>query len=149
MGSSLRILAGRARAARGLNDTAGRCAGFRALLDAWAGRAGEPVEIVDARAYVVGLVRVQGGSRRMPSRVIYRYKEDILAQLAGHGVRPTPDTPPELVHEFVNDLYRYELRRLRDRLLRREIAKPDYYDLVVEIRRRYPALALKPWQWIC
>lgn len=85
----------------------------------------------------------------MKSAVLYRYREDILAQIAGHGVRPTPDTPPERVHEFVNDLYRYELRLLRDRLLRREIARPDYYNLVVEIRRRYPALALKPWQWIC
>ena len=85
----------------------------------------------------------------MASRVLYRYKENILAQIADHGVRPTPETPPERVHEFVNDLYRYELRRLRDRLRRREIAKPDYYDLVVGIRRRYPVLALKPWQWIC
>ena len=84
----------------------------------------------------------------MASRVLYRYKEDILAQIADHGVRPTPETPPEKAHEFVNDLYRYELRRLRDRLLRREIARPDYYNMVVEIRRRYPALALKPWQWI-
>ena len=85
----------------------------------------------------------------MTSGVIYRYKEDILAQLADHGVCPTPATPPEKVHEFVNDLYRYELRRLRDRLRRGEIAKLDYYDLVVQIRRRYPALALKPWQWTC
>ena len=85
----------------------------------------------------------------MTTRVTYRYKQEILAQVARHGVRPTSETPPEKVHEFVNDLYRYELRRLRDRLLRREIAKPDYYGLVVEIRNRYPALALKPWQWIC
>ena len=85
----------------------------------------------------------------MTSGVVYKYKEDILARIADHGVRPTPDTPPEKVHEFVNDLYRYELRRLRARLLRREIAKPDYHGLVVAIRRRYPVLALKPWQWIC
>jgi len=78
----------------------------------------------------------------------HRYKKDILEQLGVHGVKPTSATRPELVHEFVNDLYRYELRRLRDRLLRREIAKSDYYDLVVEVRRRYPALALKPWQWL-
>lgn len=85
----------------------------------------------------------------MPAEVMYRYKAEILAQIVDHGVRPTPHTPPERVHEFVNDLYRYELRRLRDRLVRREIQKPSYYNLVVEIRRRYPALALKPWQWIC
>jgi len=85
----------------------------------------------------------------MTTGVVYKYREDILAQIASHGVRPTAETPPEKVHEFVNDLYRYELRRLRDRLRRQEIAKSDYYGLVVEIRRRYPALALKPWQWIC
>ena len=77
----------------------------------------------------------------------YRYKADIVEQLAGHGVRPTPSTSPEKVREFLNDLYRYELRRLRDRLLRREIPKPDYYAHVVEVRRRYRLLALKPWQW--
>jgi hypothetical protein len=85
----------------------------------------------------------------MTIHISYKYRDDILEQIAAHGVRPTPETPPERVHEFVNDLYRYELRRLRDRLLRREIAKADYYDLVVEIRERYRALALKPWQWIC
>jgi hypothetical protein len=78
----------------------------------------------------------------------HRYRKDVLEQLVVHGVKPTSATRPELVHEFVNDLYRYELRRLRDRLLRREIAKSDYYDLVVAVRRRYPALALKPWQWM-
>ena len=84
----------------------------------------------------------------MPPGIPYHYKTDVLAQIANHGVCPTPETPPERVHEFVNDLYRYELRRLRDRLRRREIAKADYFTLVVDIRRRYPALALKPWQWI-
>ena len=78
----------------------------------------------------------------------HRYKPEVLAALAVHGIRPTPATPPEKVREFLNDLYRYELRRLRDRLLRLEIRKPDYYDRVLEVRRRYPLLALKPWQWV-
>lgn len=78
----------------------------------------------------------------------HRYRKEILEQLLAHGVQPTSATRPELVHEFVNDLYRYELRRVRDRLQRREIPKAAYYDLVVEIRRRYPALSLKPWQWL-
>jgi hypothetical protein len=52
-GSSLRMLAGRARAARGLNEPAAACTGFRALLDAWGGRPAMPVEIVEAREYVV------------------------------------------------------------------------------------------------
>ena len=59
-GSSLRILAGRARAARGLNDPTAACAGFRALLDAWAGRPAMPVEIVEAREYVVDSCVLQG-----------------------------------------------------------------------------------------
>lgn len=78
----------------------------------------------------------------------HRYRKEVLEQLSVHGIRPTPATPPELVHEFLNDLYRYELRRLRDRLLRREIRKADYYDHVVEVRRRYSLLSLKLWEWI-
>ena len=80
--------------------------------------------------------------------MFYRYRPDVLLQLANHGVQPRPTTSPELVHEFLNDLYRYELRTLRDRLLRREFPKTSYYDLVVELRRKYPLLSLKTWQWL-
>ena len=51
---------------------------------------------------------------------IYRYRPEVLAELWRHGVQPRDSTPPELVRGFVNDLYRYELRKLRDRLLPRE-----------------------------
>lgn len=71
----------------------------------------------------------------------------MLDLLAAHGIRPRSTTGPELIHEFVNDLYRFELRRLRDRLLRREIRKLDYYGRVVEIRRRYPLLSMKISEW--
>ena len=63
-------------------------------------------------------------------------------------MQPTSTTRPELVHEFVNDLYRFELRRLRDRLVRREISKNGYSDRVVDVRRKYPLISLKPWQWL-
>jgi len=53
-GSSLRILAGRARAARGLDDTPAACSASRALLAAWGARTGDPAELGDARAYVAG-----------------------------------------------------------------------------------------------
>jgi hypothetical protein len=79
--------------------------------------------------------------------IIYRYKADVLRQLSQHGVQPRPTTPPDLVHEFVSDLYRYELRRLRNRLVRGEIPKAGYFDRVVELRRRYPLVSLKPAQW--
>jgi hypothetical protein len=80
--------------------------------------------------------------------VIYRYKPDVLEQLAEHGVRPRPTTPPELVHDFLNDLYRYELRRLRDRLVRGEIAKAGYYDRVVQLRLKYPLVSVKAEHWV-
>lgn len=78
----------------------------------------------------------------------FRYPQAVLAQLERHGIRPTPVTPPELVHGFVSDLYRYELRRLRDRLARRDIPKAGYYDRVVELRRKYPLVSLKPGQLV-
>lgn len=78
----------------------------------------------------------------------YRYRRDVLEQLQAHGVAPTPSTAPELVHEFVSDLYRYELRRLRARLLRGDIARKDYFGHVVHLRRKYPLISLKPWQWL-
>lgn len=78
----------------------------------------------------------------------YKYRPDVLAQLARHGVHPTPATPPHLVYDFISDLYRYELRRLRDRLVRGAISKAGYYDRVVELRLKYPLVSLKPEQWI-
>lgn len=78
----------------------------------------------------------------------YRYRADVLAELWRHGVQPRETTPPELVRAYVNDLYRYELRKLRDRLLVGEIPRAAYYDIVVETRNRYPVLALKAPQWL-
>ena len=78
----------------------------------------------------------------------HRYRPDVLEQLWLHGVQPRPATPPALVFEFVNDLYRYELRRLRGRLVRGEIPKAGYYDRVVDLRRRYPLVSLKAHLWV-
>lgn len=78
----------------------------------------------------------------------YSWRPEVLEALLAHGIRPTPATPPALVRDFVSDLYRWELRRLRDRLVRKEIPKVGYYDRVVEIRNRYPLLAQKPHEWV-
>ena len=59
-GSTLRVLAGRARAARGLNDTTGACAAYRALLETWGARPGLPLEIAEARIYVAGICASRG-----------------------------------------------------------------------------------------
>ncbi len=77
-----------------------------------------------------------------------RYRPEVLAALERHGVRPRPDTPPTLVHEFVSDLYRYELRRLRDRLVHGEIPRVGYADRVVALRRRYLLVSLEPERWL-
>jgi hypothetical protein len=78
----------------------------------------------------------------------YVYRDDVLDQLWRHGVHPTPETRPELVHEFVSDLYRWEIRRLRRRYVRKEIPREGYSDRVVELRRKYPLISLKPSQWL-
>ena len=78
----------------------------------------------------------------------YRYRQEVLKELWRHGVQPRETTPPELVRGYVNDLYRYELRKLRDQLLVGEIARAAYYDVVVQTRNRYRVLALKAPQWL-
>jgi hypothetical protein len=78
----------------------------------------------------------------------YRYRSDVLEQLGTHGIRPNPSTPPALVREFVNDLYRYEIRRLRDRLLRGEFPKHTYFDRVVTLRNKYSVLARRPEEFV-
>jgi hypothetical protein len=78
----------------------------------------------------------------------YRYRPEVLAQLLEHGVRPTPATPPQLVYDFINDLYRYELRRLRDTLVRGAIPKAGYYDRVVQLRMKYPLVSVRPSGWL-
>ena len=77
----------------------------------------------------------------------YVYRADVLEQLWRHGVNPRPTTPPQLVFDFVNDLYRYELRCLRNRLVRGEIAKTGYSDRVIDLRRKYPLVSLKAAYW--
>ena len=78
----------------------------------------------------------------------FRYRPEVLEHLAIHGIRPRPTTRPELVREFVNDLYCYELRVLRARLLRSEFPKDTYAGRVVELRNKYSVLALKPGQFV-
>jgi len=79
---------------------------------------------------------------------MYTYRDDVLQHLLRHGVRPTPHTSPQLVRDFVRDLYKYEIRVLRERYLRREFPKLEYAERVDALRRRYPVLALKPSEFL-
>jgi hypothetical protein len=78
----------------------------------------------------------------------YRYRPAVLEALLRHGVRPTERTPPALVRGFLNDLYRFELRKLRARLLRGEFPRRAYSGLVVELRTRYSLLSLPSALWL-
>jgi hypothetical protein len=76
------------------------------------------------------------------------YRADVLEQLWRHGVHPKRETPPQLVRDYVRDLYRYEIRRLRERYLNREFPKAEYSERVDQLRRAYPVLALRAWEWL-
>ena len=86
-------------------------------------------------------------SRRPCRGVRYIYNLQVLEELCRHGVRPTPTTRPQLVHEFVNDLYRFELRRLRQRQGRGEIKKRDYSGYVVVLRKKYILVSVPVSRW--
>jgi hypothetical protein len=78
----------------------------------------------------------------------YRYRADVLARLWAHGVQPTSRVSPQLVRDYVRDLYKYEIRRLRDRYVQREFSKADYALKVDALRRLYPVLALRARDWV-
>lgn len=80
--------------------------------------------------------------------MIYRYHPHILDALSGHGLVPRPDTSPEFLRDAVRDLYRYEIRRLRDALLARRIPKADYAGHVVALRKRYLLLSVPLAGWL-
>ena len=79
--------------------------------------------------------------------VRYEYAPEALEVLAGHGLRPGPTTPPALVREALSDLYRYEIRRLKRRLLAGEIPKERYSDHVIELRKQYWLLSIQVDRW--
>lgn len=81
-------------------------------------------------------------------RPVYKYRDDVLAELWKYGVFPAEHTPPQLARSFINELYKFELRKLRDRYVRGDFPKHEYHKLVIEIRDKYPVLALVPRQWV-
>ena len=78
----------------------------------------------------------------------YVYRADVLRAVERHGIIPTPRTPPEIARGFVRDLYCYELRVLRDRMLRREFPKQEYAGRVIALRDHYRVLSLRVHEWL-
>ena len=77
----------------------------------------------------------------------WTYPAELAARLADLGLAPHGGTPPRLVRDQLNDLYRYEIRQLRSRLLAGEFPKSDYINRVIALRRKYWPLSLTPEQW--
>ena len=79
---------------------------------------------------------------------MFTYHQQILDELAGHGLIPGPTTSPQQLRDAVRDLYKYEIRRLRDRLLDGQIRKPNYAGHVVALRKRYWLLSIPTQLWV-
>jgi hypothetical protein len=77
-----------------------------------------------------------------------RYKPEILEELLRHGLRPAETTAPEKLREQINDLYRFEIRKLRDRCRAGEFPTTELAAHVVELRKRYVLLSIPVVNWI-
>ena len=78
----------------------------------------------------------------------FEYAPEALDILAVHGLQPVPDTPPSVVRAALNDLYRYEIRRLKRRFLAGEFPKERYLELVIELRTHYWLLSIPVHRWV-
>ena len=68
--------------------------------------------------------------------------------LAGHGLTPHADTSLALLREQINDLYRVEIRKLRDQCRAGEFPTTELAPRVVELRKRYLLLSLPIERWL-
>jgi hypothetical protein len=75
-------------------------------------------------------------------------RPDVGAALLALGVQPRETTSTTRVREFVNDLYTWELRRMRRALGRGDFPKREYAGRVEALRReRYWVLSVPVEQW--
>jgi hypothetical protein len=81
----------------------------------------------------------------------WSYPPELMEVLLAFGLRPAATTPPAMVRAALNDLYRFEIRRLRQRLLDGHVEKACYSDEVVVLRKKYWPLSLSAqhWERIC
>lgn len=77
----------------------------------------------------------------------FRYQKTILEELATHGLSPRSDTNPERLRDQVRDLYRIEIRRLRDRCRAGEFPTQELPGHVIELRKRYVLLSIPLARW--
>lgn len=77
----------------------------------------------------------------------YVYHQPILDELSRHGLQPGATSSPQQLRDAVRDLYKYEIRRLRDAYVRGEFPKPEFAGRVVELRKRYWLLSIPTELW--
>ena len=78
----------------------------------------------------------------------YDYEPAVLDGLAGHGLKPLPGTSPQFLRDAVRELYRYEIKALRNALLSGRIPKADYANHVIALRKRYWLLSVPLQLWM-
>jgi len=84
----------------------------------------------------------------------YRYRREILAELAKRGIAPHSGTSPERLRELVNDLYVFEIRDLKLRHQEMErILGPQplegYRQGVLALKEKYKPLLGHPAEaWV-
>lgn len=81
------------------------------------------------------------------TRPAWTYPPELLESIGRLGVAPRSDTPPRFVRDHLSDLYRYEIRALKMRLLAGEFPKSDYVGHVIALRKKYWPLSFTPQQW--
>lgn len=79
--------------------------------------------------------------------VNWHYSAALRTALEDHGISPREGTSPRLVRAYLNDLYRFEIRRLKDRHVAGQVTKADYVPQVIVLRKKYVALSLTPEEW--
>jgi hypothetical protein len=80
--------------------------------------------------------------------VVYRYTPEVLEELAVHGLSPVPETSPRVLRNAMRDLYKYEIKVLKARLLAGNFPKAEYAGRVIQLRRRYPLLSVPMELWV-
>ena len=91
--------------------------------------------------------RSSGIAARLQSRVRFDYTVEVLEELRNRGVVPTGETDPQLVRDFLSALYRFEIRRLKGRLLSGEFPQREDASRVRALRREYVLLSIPLETW--
>ena len=76
------------------------------------------------------------------------YHPRILEELGRHGLVPAADTQPGRLRNAVRDLYKYEIRKLRDRVVAGDIPKQELAGRVIQLRKRYWLLSVPTELWV-